>query len=403
MESFDSQPKNVAESFNTLGMRIFSCLPDEENVFLSPISIACAICMLLLGARGTTAKEVSDSLDLSLQNSVDLDVVGRLLRQLSTRTITDASWDEQTGEAKHFERSVFQLHIANGLFAHEKLPLRRQFVKTVQSALGASVLPVDLSAPEKSAEVVNEWIDTNTNGKIRQILTPENITPITQLIAANATYFFAEWQDQFDDAKTKSKPFYSSAKSENSCDVQMMHQNLLLGYMADIEVGYEAVSIPYKEMSMLILLPAPGRLPEVEVELSAETISEVLNKLSYNEVNLQLPKFEMESSIQLSPILSELGMLSAFDPDTANFAGILDSPDPVAISDMMHRARIAVDEFGTEAAAATAIVWALAEPESHKPKPIEFVVDRPFLFLIRDDKTGSILFLGRMVHPDSSC
>jgi serpin B len=216
----------------------------------------------------------------------------------------------------------------------------------------------------------------------------------------NAVYFFAEWADQFNEAATKTEPFYLLPGAKvKSVQVQMMHGLRTLPYAKDTALGVEAVEIPYREMSMLVLLPQAGKLQSLERGLTEDLLDRIDKQLRVREVELGLPKFEMESGYGLRETLQTLGLRTMFDREAADFGGITDDPEGLFISEVIHRARIRVDEYGTEAAAATAVVAVGAAAFGEPPKPIPFIVDRPFVFFIRDDQTGVILFAGRVTNP----
>jgi serpin B len=220
-------------------------------------------------------------------------------------------------------------------------------------------------------------------------------------VLVNGVYFMAQWLKDFDEELTGPADFHHllpKAKTE-VVEVEMMRATSDLRYVLDAEIGFEAIEIPYRAMSMLVILPARGRFHEVEGALEPAFLDRVFSALEQRVVKLQLPKFEMSSSLDLCESLRHLGIDRALDAERADLSGISSDPDGLFLSDVIHCARIRVNERGTEAAAATAVTWLSAELEDGPEEAIPFVVDRPFFFLIRDEVTGVILFLGRMLDP----
>ncbi len=391
----------LARGFNLLGLRLYDQLRREENSFFSPLSIAMALSMLLPGAKGVTLREIATLLGLTEQLETARQRIAKLMADLMRRRFTDWEYDEATGENREVERDAFRLHLANGLFLKKDYPLKAGYRDILRADFRAGMYPTDFDDPQGAAAQINGWVDDQTKGMITNLIDPSLIEPLTRMVLLNAVYFFAEWQKQFNEGATRPEPFYLlPGAGADSVEVPMMHGKRRLPYAADAKLGVEAVDIPYKAMSMLVLLPKPGKLPSLEQKLSGSALERIDNQLTTQEVALGLPKFALESGYQLGDCLRSLGVEAAFDVDAADFSGITDDPLGLVISEVIHRARIRVDEHGTEAAAATAIAMvAGAAPLGEKPKPIPFIVNRPFLFFIRDDVTKTILFVGRVTNP----
>lgn len=265
--------------------------------------------------------------------------------------------------------------------------------------LGADVEAVDFAAPASASRRINEWVEARTEGKIAEVIPPGALAERTRLVLVNAVYFLAAWLDPFDEDLTRPQPFHPLCGSAGAHEeVPMMANKGNYRYARDDERGVAAVEIPYEAMSMLLLLPDTGRFDAFAASLSGDCVAHIVARLAPLEIALELPKFELESSYRLSDALEALGAVRAFDESAADFGGISDDPEGLFVSEVIHRARIRVDENGTEAAAATAIeCLALAEPE--ETEAVSFVVDRPFFFLIRDRETGGFLVLGRVMNP----
>ncbi len=395
-----TQISDLVRGFNTFGLRLYGKLPRGENCFLSPLSIATALSALLCGAQGKTGDELAQLLGVEYPPEAFSGRVGRLLESLIQRRAQDYVFDPEGEGYREVEKDVFRLHVANALIAQHGYALNPAYCAMLESDLLAEVLSVDFKQPGPVATQINNWVAEKTHGMITNLLDGSAIGPLTRLILVNAVYFLAEWLDPFEESLTSPQPFYLLPGGDTECvEVPMMRQTLPLQYMVDETLGLEAVRIPYKAMSMLVLLPRPGRFQAVEDALHADLLQAVLAALGPHEVSLELPKFEMESSFELREVMMSLGVHTAFDEHRAEWSGISDDPEGLVLSEVFHRARVRVDEQGTEAAAATAVAVLAGIEEMERPQPIPFIVNRPFIFLIRDDETNAILFLGRVTIP----
>jgi serpin B len=234
-------------------------------------------------------------------------------------------------------------------------------------------------------------VSEHTENKIENLLPPGAVDSLTRLVLTNAIYFHASWLFPFSVTEENTFTLLDNSK----VTAQMMSEVEELRY-AEGE-GYRAVELPYenRDTSMLIILPTLNDFDEFEMTLNAERVSEIVENLEYGNVDLKMPKFEFESSLGLGQMLQEMGMSAAFDPFRADFSGIDDNRD-LYITNVLHKAFISVDENGTEAAAATAVIIGTI---SIPPPPIEISIDHPFIFMIRNNSTGAILFLGRVLDP----
>jgi serpin B len=248
------------------------------------------------------------------------------------------------------------------------------------------------SAPEEARTTINEWVSEQTEERIKDLIPQGAIDALTRLVLTNAIYFNAAWANPFEEAATHDGPFHLLDGSEAS--VPLMKQTEGFGY-AEGE-GYQAVELPYdgRELAMVVLLPREGQFEEFEGGLDAAQAEQIIGSLAYRQVALTMPKFEFESEFMLRDTLAALGMAEAFS-EQADFSGMTGQRD-LFISDVVHKAFVSVDENGTEAAAATAVIMKLTAAVE---EPAEMTMDRPFIFLIRDLETGAILFVGRVVEP----
>jgi len=248
--------------------------------------------------------------------------------------------------------------------------------------------------PEKSRIKINDWVSDQTKERIQNLIPQGAINSDTRLVLSNAIYFKATWLESFAESLTEDGVFYGLSGEEIITPMMSLGSDASLPYYQGD--GFQAVELPYLggQVSMLVLMPEQGQFFSFEESLNVEMLDQIIGNLAYQPIYLNFPKFEFETEISLANILAEMGMPSAFS-DTADFSGMTGTRD-LFISDVFHKAFVSVDEEGTEAAAATAVLMALTSAPAN---PIRLVVDHPFLFLIRDTQTNSILFMGRVVEP----
>jgi serpin B len=355
------------------------------NLFYSPYSISLALAMTYAGALGETEGQMADTLHFTLPqdrlhpafNGLDLELARR-------------------GEgAEGRDGEGFRLHIVNAMWGPVGYPFLSQFLDLLAQNYGAGLRLLDFAnAPEESRVTINEWVGEQTEGRIEDLVPQGVIDPATALVLTNAIYFNAAWAEPFETDLTQDGPFYLLDGGEVSAP--MMRHTASFGY-AEGE-GVQAVELPYdgRELSMVILLPEAGQFEMFEGSLDAGQVDGIVEGLAHRQVALTMPKLEFESGFSLKDSLAALGMPDAFT-GAADFSGMTGSRE-LFIGDVVHKAFVSVDEAGTEAAAATAVVMEkLAMPE----EPVEVTVDRPFIFLIRDIETGAILFVGRVIDPSA--
>jgi serpin B len=355
----------------------------RENVFYSPYSISVALAMTYAGAQGETERQMADALRFALSqdrlhpsfNGLDLELARR----------------GKGAEGK--DEEGFRLNVVNAIWGQEGYPFLPEFLDVLAENYGAGLRVLDFeNAPEESRVTINDWVSEQTEDRIEDLIPQGVIDALTRLVLTNAIYFNAAWDNPFEPGLTEDGTFHLPDGGEVS--VPVMRQTESLGYARDERV--QAVELPYDggELSMVILLPDAGEFEAFENTLDAKRVDAIVKDISYRQIALSLPRFEVESDFSLVEALTAMGMPDAFT-GAADFSGMTGSRD-LFIAEVVHKAFVSVDEAGTEAAAATAVVMVeMAMPE----KPVEVTVDRPFVFLIRDIETGAVLFVGRVVDP----
>ena len=353
---------------------------EEGNLFFSPYSISAALAMTYAGARGSTEAQMAEVLGFLSQE--DLHAAFNAL---------DLSLQAQTTD----EDGGFQLNIANALWGQLDYTFLQGFLDVLAANYGAGLHLLDFGgAPEASRLTINDWVAQQTQEKIQNLLTPGTITTETVLVLTNAIYFLGKWATPFEARLTSDGVFHLVDCTEVT--VPMMHERMYQDYA--VGEGYQAVQLDYRgcDMSMVLILPDPGWFEAFEASLTVERFGDIVAALSWTHMDLTLPKFTFEDSFKLGETLQAMGMPDAFDANVADFSG-MDGKEEIAISDVIHKAFVAVDEEGTEAAAATAVI---AVGTGMMPRePISVAFDRPFLFAIRDKATSTVLFLGRVLDP----
>lgn len=351
------------------------------NVFFSPYSISTCLAMTYAGARGNTAAEMARVLHFDAGDARLYGSFGKLQRQVSEA-------EKQPG---------IELEIANALWAQKDEPLLPAFLKVANDDYQASVEQADFkTSADVVARKINQWVAQKTKDRIQEILSPGSLDRDTRLVLANAIYFKGRWANPFWKAGTSSQPFHLSRGDEIMAP--LMHTSDDVKYFED--GGLQALELPYNggELSMVILLPRKiNALPRMERKLKPKELDFILAKMKKQTVEIFLPKFKEESDFVLNDTLAKMGMPDAFNGATADFSGLNGKRD-LYISHVLHKAWVEVTEEGTEAAVAT-IVLAEHEISERPPPPPIFRADHPFIFLIRDIRSGSLLFIGRLADP----
>ncbi len=391
----------VAKGNNEFAFGLYAKLKDEKgNLFFSPFSISTALAMTYGGARGETAEQMAKTLHFTVDEARLHPAIASLNKELNG-----------DGKSSH----GYQLSVANSLWGQKGYKFLPDFLKLLETNYGAGLHEADFKTDfEKERQVINGWVEKETRDKIKDLLQPGILNELTRLVLVNAIYFKGDWENQFKKGLTRDAIFMVTP--DQKVKVPLMYQEDEFKYIE--EEDFQALDLPYigKELSMVIFLPKQiDGLGELEKSLSEENLSKWSSKFVSEKVEVYIPKFKVEKDFSLKETLSAKGMPRAFDGDIrddgkmADFSKMVKFPsdlhggDPevgLYISAVIHKAFVEVNEKGTEAAAATAVIMgARPGPIRAKPKQIIFRADHPFLFMIRDNKSGSILFMGRVVNP----
>lgn len=374
---------DAAAAVNQLGFRLWAKQPPATNVFYSPFGIHQALSMLYLGAAGESRAQLGQLLGATGDDAGD--AAARQALATALRPTEGAS------------RQAFTLHNSNGVFVLEDYPIERTYRRTVQAACpDAVVRGLDFKADLPGARTaINRWAEQQTAGAIPVLVGSNDLAVDTRLVLASTVYFQARWLMEFEPAETEDGPFTLADGTEVT--VPRMRKRDYLRYAETPE--YQAVLLPYvgQQVSALVVLPRAGAVEAVESTVGAKLLEETVARAELTQVDLRLPRFEVRPTLQLAADLRALGLTDVFDPAYSDLSAICTSRR-LFVTDALHQAYIKVDEEGTEAAAATALGMAdAASPPG--PQTVVMTVDRPFLFLVRDDATGALLFMGRIADP----
>jgi serpin B len=369
----------IVNGNNVFALDLYRELAQKDgNLFFSPYSISTALGMTYAGARGDTAAQMASALHFALPQERLHPAFGSLIKDINGG-----------GRPRKYH-----LQTANRLWGQKGYGFLPDFLKLVEANYGAGLKEVDFAgATEQARKAINAWALEQTKNKIKELLQPGILTVDTRLVLTNAIYFKAAWAEPFPEKSTVKGDFHVSA--DKKVTVPLMRGSNRTNYFKGD--GFEALELPYEQhdLSMLIFLPARvGGLAEFEKRLTADNLRAWQAKLRDHEVDVTLPKFKITAEFLLKDALSALGMPLAFDPRKADFGGMT-TRHRLFISHVVHKAFVDVNEAGTEAAAATAVVM----KKESRPQPATFRADRPFVFLLRDNRTGSVLFAGRVVDP----
>ncbi|MGY6499978.1 MAG: serpin family protein [Acidimicrobiales bacterium] len=380
----DIDVDSVVDSDTAFALSLFRTLREDSphaDVFVSPSSIGTALAMTSLGAQGETAREMQDVLG----GSGD---AWHRARNALDRQITAPR--ESTGDG-----DPLQLTIENSVWGQSGFELQRPFLDDLATHYGAPVRTLDfVTDPEAARSAVNQWVADQTDDLIADLLPEGSVSSDTRLVLTNAVHLDAPWATSFRESATAPADFTTA--DGDVVSVPMMRTDLETS--AGAGDGWQAARLRYRGgASMLVVVPDEGRFDEVADGLDAAMLTEVRASLEPVSLALWMPRFEITSAMSLPPVLESMGIVDAFDPERADFSAMSDEVQ-LYISDVIHQATVSVDESGTEAAAATGVVVGELSSAPAGP-PSEIVLDRPFLFLIHDDATGAILFIGQLAAP----
>lgn len=381
-----TNPQGIVDGNNKFAFNLYHQVQDRTtgtNLFYSPFSISTALAMVFAGARTETASQISATMNFPQNKNFHSDYK-LLLNGLNEGTV-----------------GKIRLNIANGLWAQKDYKFLDSYFDIVKSNYRSELKNVDFAdaiETEKIRKDINGWVEQKTNDKIKDILSQGDLTSMTRLVLVNAVYFYGAWENPFEKQATHPKDFTLLDGTKNN--VPFMNQQGRFNYYEDSKI--QALEIPYKDnkASMVIFLPIKNKqMAEFEKSFDYKYYQDIIAALQSTEVRLSLPKFQTTFKINLGATLSQMGMPLAFS-SSADFSGMTGRRD-LCISEVIHQAFINVDEKGTEAAAATAVI--MKEMAVRNPaEPKIFNADHPFIFLIKDNATGSILFMGKIMNPEVS-
>lgn len=371
---------SITESNNNFCIDLYKVLIEEEkgNLFISPYSISSALAMTYAGAEGNTKKQMAQVLHFTLSEE-DLHSSFSILNSILNTS-----------------KSNFQLSIANSLWGQTGYPFKEEFLKTINQYYSGGFNLVDFVNEinrEKTREEINRWVEDKTNKKIKELIHKGDLTSLTRLVLVNAIYFKGTWKYSFDKSKTQDMPFYINKEKQNN--IPMMYQLNEFNYYEDEEI--QALELAYSgdELSMLVILPKEYNILPLEKNLTSEKLNNIIENLNKEKVEVYLPKFKIEKRYILNDSLIKLGMKDAFDDNLADFSKITGNKD-LYISKVIHQSFIEVNEEGTEAAAATAVIMS---GKSLSLSQKVFKANHPFIFFILYKPTNTILFMGKLIEP----
>jgi len=374
----------LVQGDNAFALDMYRSLRAQDgNLIFSPFSISLALAMTYAGARGDTETQMAQTLHFNLPQAGLHPAFNALDLALANQP-QPASKDQ----------TPLQLNIANGVWAEQTYPFLPDFLDTVALNYGAGIRQADfVNNYEPVRKEINGWVADQTKNKIKDLLASGVLNSDTRMVLVNAIYFKADWLHQFKKESTTDRPFHLLDGS--TVNVPMMSQDTSAPYATGN--GWQAVDFPYAgdTAAMTIIVPDEGSFETFDATFDLATFDSILADMQPTPLVFSLPKFSFTRDFGLARQLSDLGMPDAFDPGRADFSGMTGKRD-LYISDVVHKAFVAVDEKGTEAAAATAVIMQLA---AALPPSTSLVVDRPFIFVIRDTVSGQILFMGRVVNP----
>ena len=352
---------------------------EGQNLFFSPFSIFSALALTNEGARNITKDEITSVLHLSKDDSARRNGFLSMMKEISGG------------------KTSYVLKNANALWADNNYSFLPDYMSIAEQYYGAEVHNLDIrNSPDNAASKINKWVEEKTDDYIKNLIKPGALSSFTRLVITNAIYFNGNWENSFDKNLTYDKEF--RINPENKTPVRMMQINdNSFRYYEDENL--QVIELPYakgegKELSMLILLPKSVNITPAEDALNVKKLSEIRKNLTKNEVDVNLPKFNFTEEYKLKPILTSLGMSDAFS-ENADFSG-MDGKHNLYISDVLHKSFVDVDEKGTKAAAATAVIF---NELVMLKKEYKFIADHPFIFLIQDTNDGTIYFIGRVMNP----
>ncbi|MBY0512670.1 MAG: serpin family protein [Gemmataceae bacterium] len=375
----EPQMSDAADWVTRFGLDLYARLrTDPGDVFVSPFSVETALAMTAAGARGQTAAEMFKVLKFWGDPHP---AVGGLVREVNRYATLD-------------KEPPYQLAAANAIWAPADYPWRPEFLELTKKHYGAGLVPTDFGKPEEARRRINAWVEKETREKIKDLIPEGVLDRLTRMVLTNTIYFKSAWLHPFAKGATRPQPF--TRADGRAADVPLMSQTEEFRHHEAED--FQVLELPYarRELSMLVVLPRrPDGLAKAEGLVTPEALTQWAKAPAVSTA-VSLPKFRIEFGKELVPVLAAMGMPAAVSA-AADFSGMTAGTEKLMISNVLHKAFVDVDEAGTEAAAATAVVMKRASAPVDKPKV--FRADRPFVFLIRDNKTGATLFMGRYTGP----
>jgi serpin B len=365
------------DAVNSFAFDFIKELNNNDNIFISPYSIFTALAMTYEGARGITAEEMKSLLNIEQDNE------------------SFHKYMEDLYELLNKENNDYNISTANALWVKDDYQLLETYLNVIRNYYGGNATEVDFSKSEEAANIINKWVENNTNGLIEDLILPDYITIMTVLILTNAIYFKGNWEVQFDQVNTTDREFTEpSGETIEVPTMSLVETNNYFNYTETDDLQILELKYSGNDISMLILLPKDKGLSAIIDNIDADSFSELRESMVENNVDIYLPKFKVETEYQLNDYLIDLGMVTPFTT-SADFSG-MNGYKELFISRVVHKAFIEVNEEGTEAAAATAVIM---ERLSIEPEKIVFDCNHPFMYLIQHKQTGTILFMGTINNP----
>lgn len=379
----ENNPEELTDGNNKFAFKLFHEVQGNttENLFYSPFSISNALALVYAGARNETALQISQVMNFQAGNRFHSD------------------YKQLLGKIRKGTEGKIKLNIANGLWAQKDFKFLDLYIDLVKSNYNSELKNVDFVDAierEKTRKEINTWVEQKTNDKIKDLISQVDLTSLTRLVLVNAIYFYGEWAKPFE--KESTQPMQFSLVDGNQINVPFMDQRTSYNYYEDSSIQVLEISYKDNKASMLIFLPNTSNgITQFGKSFDYKYYMDIIGKLQPADVMLSLPKFQTNCKINLESMMSRMGMPLVFSPDSADFSGMTGKRD-LFISEVIHQAFIDVDEQGTEAAAVTAEVMMTtsARPSSDIKY---FNADHPFVYLIKDNGTGSILFMGKIMNP----
>lgn len=359
----------------------------DANIVFSPYSISQALALAAAGAKGDTLAGIEQALSFQLPQNRFMPAMNKVDLLLAAKTAGAVQSSVETPN----------LNVVNTVWGQRNFPLLSTYLDALSLNYGAGLRVLDfVNAPEQARVTINDWVEDQTNKKIKDLLAEGVVTTDTRLVLTNAVWFKGAWASPFRTDATDSQTFFS--RSGATANVPFMNQTARFAYAEG--AGYQAVDIPYSgnQLSMLVVMPAAGSFDTFMRGLTPSGLSEIVSSLSVRSITLSLPKFTFSSTPDIGKELQGMGMTDAFNPIRADFSGMNGKRD-LSVSEIAHKAFVSVDEHGTEAAAATAVLATTVSSITEPEPTVRLTVNRPFLFLIRDRQTGLAVFIGKVILP----